>query len=452
MSSSKVARRARRPRRPIADITHTASATSDVRLHALLAEGSDVILIVSAEGVITYSSPSIERVLGYSTDDFVGRDASDLLHPEDVDELVARLAEIVDGAPVGRASQCRVRHGNGSWRWFELLATNHLATPGVDGLIINARDITARHETTEELERAAALLASVMRAAASEAIIVTDSDAGIVAFSRGAETLFGYRTDEVVGVLHPIAFHRLDEVEALAGSLGVTPHALFVHEPPSGQSIVRQCTLVRKDGAQFDGSLSVSARHALDGTLAGFFYLAADVTERLQREESLTRAADHDPLTGLANRNTLQRALGIAVSDDSWRSPGRVMLFIDLDHFKSVNDTFGHAVGDAVLVEVARRLDDALRAGDLAVRHGGDEFVVLLVAGVSPAEGMRVAERIVDAIGSDFDIDGLRVSVGASIGVSVSRAGQTPEQLLLAADAAAYEAKHGGRGRVGSVA
>ncbi|MCU1397034.1 MAG: diguanylate cyclase, partial [Acidimicrobiales bacterium] len=420
---------------------------SEERFRALVAQGSDVILVLDTMGSITYVTPAIERVLGYPIAALIGTPAFDLIHPEDLDGAIARFVDIV-GTSESIGHQYRVRHSDGSWRWVESFTSNHLDTPGVNGLIVNARDITSRHDANEELASAAALLSSVMRAAASEAIFVTDREARIVAFSRGAEVLLGYTADDVVGVLHPSAFHLPEELADLAGELGITPAALFRHEPPKGQSIAREMAFVRKDGGTFDGSLIVSTRYDDTGAVAGFLYLAGDITERRRREAVLTQQAEHDTLTGLANRQCLQRALGVAVGDATWHAPGRILLFIDLDRFKLVNDTYGHATGDAVLVAVAQLLKDNLRTGYLAVRLGGDVFVILLDVQVTVELGMAIAQRIVAAIGQPFEVGKHSISIGASIGLSVSRFGWTGEELVVAADSAAYAAKHNGRGRV----
>ena len=419
---------------------------SEARFRALVAQGTDMILVLSGEGRITYASPAVERVLGHPVSQLLGTVAFDLIHPDDVNEVITRYLTV--GVAGSKGNQYRVRHASGGWRWLESFASNHLDTPGIDGYILNARDITARHEADEQLAEAAALLSSVMRAAASEAIFVTDRDARIVAFSLGAECLLGYTAAEVVGVLHPRVFHRDEDVAILAAEMGLTPEELFQHEPPHGQSLAREWTFVRKDGSTFDGSLIVSARFDEHGELAGFLYLATDITERRHREAMLTQQAESDVLTGLANRQCLQRALGVAVGNTSWHSPGRVLLFIDLDGFKHVNDTYGHAVGDAVLVAVAERLSDNLRPGDLAVRLGGDEFVILLDESVTHVFGMTIAQRIVAAMSVEFEIGTQRISIGASVGLSVSRFGWTAEELVLAADGAAYVAKRNGRGCV----
>jgi diguanylate cyclase (GGDEF)-like protein len=139
-----------------------------------------------------------------------------------------------------------------------------------------------------------------------------------------------------------------------------------------------------------------------------------------------------------------------AVDEGAWSDLGRSVLFIDLDHFKAVNDTFGHATGDAVLVGVSKRLSENLRQEDLAMRLGGDEFVVLLGPNVSGSTAANIAARIVAALARPFVIDdiGTAVTIGASVGLATSNIGLTPEALLDAADGAAYAAKNAGRGCV----
>ncbi len=423
---------------------------SEVRFRALLAEGSDVILILSADGQITYASPAIERLLGYPVDALVGTAGFELIHPDDLESALSAFAAAFTGENSPDGLQYRVRHADGSWRWTESHTTNHLDTPGIHGFIVNARDITARHDANERIEQASALLASVMGAAGSEAIFVTDRTATIVAFSRGAEVILGYSAEEVIGVLHPSAFHKPDEVAGVAAKLGVTPDALFLHAPPDGRSIVREWVFVKKDGSTFAGALTVSARFDSDGLLGGFLYVASDISERTRRDAELTQQAHHDPLTGLANRAALHEAMRTAVDEGAWSDLGRSVLFIDLDHFKAVNDTFGHAAGDAVLVGVSKRLAENLRQKDLAVRLGGDEFVVLLGPNVSGSMAANIAARIVAALARPFIIDGAgtAVTIGASVGLATSNTGLTAEALLDAADGAAYAAKSAGRGCV----
>ena len=434
------------------DITEMKHAQAEVRrsgerFSALLAFSSDVILILTAEGVISYASPAIERILGYRVDELIGTFGFDLIHPDDVATAAEAFAAAFTGANSPDGLQYRVKHRNGTWRWTESYTTNHLDAPDIGGFVVNARDITARHEANDRLERASQLLASVMGAAASEAIFVTDGAAEIVAFSHGAEVLLGYRADEVVGVLHPRHFHTELDIAEVADGLGISADELFLHAPLDGRSIEREWMFVRKDGSSFDGQLTVSPRFDSTGVLCGFLYVARDVTDRRRAQAELTQLARHDALTGLANRPNLQSMLAAASLADSWADPGRTLMFIDLDHFKAVNDTLGHAAGDAVLVGVAERLKHNLREQDLPVRLGGDEFVVLLGAGADAEVGRVVAERLVKSLQEPFEFEGSTVQIGASIGLATSRRGMTPDELLATADGAAYIAKRSGRGR-----
>lgn len=436
--------------RDIADMKEAQSALSqsEGRFRALLAEGSDVILILSIEGLITFASPAIERLLGYAVDSLVGTLAFDLIHPDDLSTAMSAFVAAYTGDNSADGLQYRVRHADQSWRWVESHTANHLNTPGIDGFIVNARDITARHNANDRIQEASELLASVMGAAANEAIFVTDNTATIVAFSRGAEVLLGYTAAEVVGVVHPRVFHIAAEVDAAAAELAISVDALFLHPPPDGHSIIREWVFVRRDGSTFDGALTVSARFDSVGVLCGFLYVARDISERLRHDEDLIRQARHDPLTGLSNRSALNEALHDALDGNAWSDLGRILLFIDLDHFKAVNDTYGHAAGDCVLVGVSQRLAANLRAGDLAVRLGGDEFVVLLGPNVSSESALDIADRIVAALAEPFIVNGCPVVIGASVGLATSGHGLTAEALLLAADGAAYTAKSEGRGRV----
>jgi diguanylate cyclase (GGDEF)-like protein len=160
----------------------------------------------------------------------------------------------------------------------------------------------------------------------------------------------------------------------------------------------------------------------------------------------LAHQANTDPLTQLANRLMFERRLADAI-DQSRDGGGSVaLMMIDLDRFKPVNDTFGHAAGDAVLVEVASRLRGQLRETDLVARLGGDEFAVLSHWG--PDEIAQVAERLLQAVGKPFEVEGQEVSIGASIGAAICPLhASDPAGLLERADRALYRAKHAGRGR-----
>lgn len=179
---------------------------------------------------------------------------------------------------------------------------------------------------------------------------------------------------------------------------------------------------------------------------AGWVSTYEDVTERRAAEACIAHMAHHDGLTGLANRvlfrEEMDRALVHAKRGDAF-----AVLCLDLDHFKAVNDTLGHSVGDELLKAVAVRLRACLRDTDILARLGGDEFVILQIAGDQPVGATALARRIIETIGSPFDLDGHRVDIGTSIGIAVAPDdGTEADHLLKSADMALYQSKGEGRG------
>lgn len=199
------------------------------------------------------------------------------------------------------------------------------------------------------------------------------------------------------------------------------------------------------------------------GQVKGFFVLVVDVTERVDAETRLAEAhtemarrATSDPLTGLANRTLLSERLdaALAASSRSGRQVG--LLMIDLDRFKPINDDYGHAAGDMMLVAVATRLRSVVRETDLVARIGGDEFVILSPEVADYAEATTLADRVVEALGGDLvlahDDESIIIRIGGSLGVAVTGRGDVDEatsgpELMREADRKMYEAKQAGGGR-----
>lgn len=184
-----------------------------------------------------------------------------------------------------------------------------------------------------------------------------------------------------------------------------------------------------------------------DGSVNGYYAVSFDITELKQAQAELQRLARHDPLTGVANRYYFVERLEQALARSRRSGHPVALLYLDIDHFKRINDTLGHAAGDAVLREFAQRLREGVRDVDLAARLGGDEFVVVLEEAGAPEAAQAVAEKLLGRMEAPIPIEGMTpVRVGTSIGIAISgHDADDVESLLNKADSALYEAKHAGR-------
>jgi diguanylate cyclase (GGDEF)-like protein/PAS domain S-box-containing protein len=208
-----------------------------------------------------------------------------------------------------------------------------------------------------------------------------------------------------------------------------------------------EVTRSRVDGTTFPAHVTLSLLHDEAGALVGRVLCVQDITVRKQLEARLHRAALHDPLTDLPNRRLLLDRLehGLALAERV--NTAVAVLFIDLDGFKLVNDSYGHQAGDQLLVRSADRLRGCLRDADTLARLGGDEFVVLLEGVSDSRQATASAQRMLHVLARPFKLDRATVHISASIGIALGHGGR-PQSLLHAADAAMYKAKNIGPGQM----
>lgn len=214
----------------------------------------------------------------------------------------------------------------------------------------------------------------------------------------------------------------------------------------SGGKIIMETVLDRADGSTVWVRAESSVVRGDDDHMLYVINLLADISERKRLEGMLEHQATHDPLTGLPNRLVLGHLLENALARRDVRPGSVAVLFVDLDDFKPVNDRYGHAAGDELLIHVAERLRHSVRDGDTVARHGGDEFVVLCEAIDGATEAVEIAERVCVAMRDAFVLPMASVTIGASVGVALNDASSASD-LLRHADAAMYRAKLAGRGR-----
>jgi diguanylate cyclase (GGDEF)-like protein/PAS domain S-box-containing protein len=292
-------------------------------------------------------------------------------------------------------------------------------------------------ELAAHLDRARGELAAIVEGS-GDAIFAATPEGVITTWNAAAESLFGYTSEEIVG--HPLSV--LAPEGRLHEQAGVRAR-LKAGGPHESLETVRR----RKDGSLFDVLLTASTANNEAGEIIGLSGIAHDITDRKRLEHSLIQQALHDSLTGLPNRALLDDRLDQGLARSRRRGTQLGVMFLDIDNFKSVNDSLGHTSGDDLLRLVAGQIQRSIRPGDTVARFGGDEFVVVC-DDTCAADVEEIAVRVLEAIRQPGRVGNQDVNVTSSIGITISDEGATSETLLQEADLAMYSAKQRGPGSV----
>jgi diguanylate cyclase (GGDEF)-like protein/PAS domain S-box-containing protein len=408
----------------------------DRAFRALLEQSSDIVTILEPDGRWRWSSAAARRVLGYTDPHDVGAaDAFGIIHPEDVDTARGAFAAIRQGTRgPEQPITLRVRDRGGRWHYLEMRGQNLTGDPALRAIVVTARDVTRRRDE----ERRVARLVEVLEGSA-EIVVLTDAEARPIYANRKARHLFdlemGESVDNLTDRLDTDSLQRIEgEVLPRLRDTGAWTGELVL-VTNRGDELPVAITIQMHPGTQGAGPAFVSA-------------IAHDIKELQRAQAQLAHQATHDSLTGLPNRSLFQELGEQALARAQREGTTVAVLFLDLDRFKPVNDTMGHATGDALLVRLAARLRKTVRAGDLVSRFGGDEFVVLCEHPAGAKEMVELAERLIETLSLPVEIDGRDAQVGASVGIAIGAGGRvTIDSLLRDADAALYRAKELGRGR-----
>lgn len=368
------------------------------------------------------------------------------VHPDDIAHVLANVDRQDQGDSDFDALEYRERKPDGSYVWILSRGKpvewdengNAVRTLGTDTDITRLKTIEA--ELAAEKERLRVTLEAI-----ADGMISTDAEGRVVFMNPAAEQLLGARSADMVGRMCRDIFVLRD---GTTGEQQACPVARCL----ATEAIVHlddDLILMGQTGAERDIRCTASPVRAPAGGLLGAVLVFQDVTQSRAMQRQLAHTATHDDLTGLPNRAAFERALNAAIAGARDGRQRHCLLYVDLDRFKPVNDTAGHAAGDALLKQVAQTILGACRDHDFAARIGGDEFAVLL-GDCAPETGHAIASRIVRAIGAlAFTWVDRTYRIGASIGLTTIGATPAgPLGFMGEADAACYAAKARGRGGV----
>jgi diguanylate cyclase (GGDEF)-like protein/PAS domain S-box-containing protein len=407
---------------------------------------SDIIWDLDVKADHLWWSEGLRRVFGYDPDDFNHGLQSwvNHIHPHERDRVSNGFNEALAGQHERWCDEYRFRRKDHSYAYVRdscvFVRDPSGAPTHAVGTIV---DITDQKKTAaERLKNEARIrLQASLLDQAHDAISVTGVDARITFWNRGAQRLFGWAADEVCGKT---------KAELAIGTdtdFGEIYRTVLEHGEWTGEIAKR-----RKNGAEVMVASHLTLVRDDEGRPQSVLEIETDVTQRKQVEQQVLKLAFYDPLTQLPNRRLLLDRLGHALAACARTGRSGALLFLDLDNFKSLNDTLGHDKGDQLLKLVARRLQAQVpRASDTVARHGGDEFVIVLeeLSGNEDAAGAAaevVAEKILHVFETPFELGEHQVHSSASVGVALfDRRVTDTDEMLKRADLAMYQAKASGR-------
>ncbi|HUP29904.1 MAG TPA: diguanylate cyclase [Usitatibacter sp.] len=395
-------------------------------------------------GLISYFD-SRERILfctrrlaswfGSTPEAVWGRTLRDMHGPEGYEQFKDQVRRALGGQPAQYEREAH--HADGTPIWISVNLTPHRDASGrVIGVFSTALEVDELKRTRDALAHALEEIATHIENTPL-AVVEWSAALRVKRWSPQAETIFGWKASEAMGrTAQELRLLHKDSVETARSLYG----ELTQGRSRRNRMLTRNTT---RDGRPIWCEWYNSAFFDADGKPLSILSLGEDVTARVDSEEQLKQAAVNDALTGLPNRNALAARLEHAIVRVNRSGDRLALLFIDLDRFKKVNDTLGHAAGDEVLRQAAARIRACVRDIDTVARLGGDEFVVLLETDVRLDTPGIIGERVRAAFGSPFDWKGTEVTCGASVGVSLyPDHARDPASLLESADEAMYRVKN----------
>ncbi len=414
---------------------------SEQRLRTVTDNLNDVIFLYGMDRKLRYVTPSFETLTGATLEEIYERNFLNDVHPDDERRMTTLWRSLWDGESYTGA-EFRIIHRDGHENWCWSAGSPVYDESGTQiGVQIRDADISARKRAELRLRASEARARSIVETT-DDAFLALDGQGLAMEWNRAAEEMFGIDRELVVGgdVIAQIVAESSREVltEVLRA---------VADEGAESEHRLAELTVRRQSGEEFPVEVAVWPIASNEELTFNMFI--RDITERKLREERVTFLAYHDQLTGLPNRTMFEQHLDLVLARAAHDGSAAALLYLDVDKFKHVNDTYGHDAGDELLKDVARRLRAAARASDLVVRLGGDEFVIVLgdvPSDVAETVAEGVARRVCEQMARPFDV-GNAFQTSASIGIALYPANALDAKgLVNAADWGMYASKRAGRG------
>jgi diguanylate cyclase (GGDEF)-like protein/PAS domain S-box-containing protein len=406
---------------------------SEERYRGVVEASADAIVLLDLQGVITMANPGAAHLFRYTTPgEMLGVSCFDLISPHDHPQVRQHLRERVTMEKlVGRDTAYSFIRKDGSSFIGEVNSTVIFDDKGNPrSVAVVARDITDRRRAEEALRESEERYRELFENA-NDLVYTHDLQGNFTSINHAAVRVTGYRREDVL---------RLNIADVIAPEHLELAQQMIQHKAGSNQPMTYEVDIVTQDGSRVP--VEVSTRLIWHGGRpVGMQGVARDITERRRAVAALAHQALHDALTGLPNRALLRDRLQQAILVAQRERSALALFFMDLDRFKEVNDTFGHHCGDALLQQLAVRLQRVLQESDTVARLGGDEFAILLPA-TGEAGAAAVARKLIAALEQPFEIEGHVFDVGASVGCALHpEHGADASTLMRKADVAMYIAK-----------
>ncbi len=405
------------------------------KLHdAALAAAANAIVIADRQAIVQWANPAFSRLTGYSLEEAVGTHIRDLVQSgRQGPDFYGNLWNTILAGKVWHGEIVNKRKDGSLYPEEMTITPVRIGGDEITHFIAVKQDISERKRTEEQLREAATVMRNT-----HEGVLITDTVPNIIAINNAYTTITGYTAEEAIG-RNPsmLGSGRADKEFYRAMWKEILDHGYW-----QGEIWNR-----RKSGEIYPQLLTINTVYDDKQQPVRYIGVFSDITQLKENQAQLEFMAHHDPLTRLPNRALVESRLQQDIEQGHRHKLRIGVLFIDLDHFKPVNDSFGHLVGDELLCAVAKRLGERLREGDTLGRLGGDEFILLLSMLHDPQDAAVVARDLIAALNEPFTLsDGQEVFIGGSIGISLfPQDGETVSELMKNADAAMYLAKESGR-------